>query len=191
MSAAEKIASHFRWGSAAAAIAAADKATMGALVTVADTLITALTSRRRVYLCGNGGSAADAQHVAAELQGRFRRERQPYPAVALTTDTSILTAIGNDYGYQHVFARQVAALARKGDVVVGISTSGNSENVLNALATARVCEAVTVGFTGEEPGHMRDLCDVLFCAPSRDTARIQEMHITAWHAVLDVVEERL
>lgn len=168
-----------------------DVSLITALSDIARAMHRCLTERGRVYLCGNGGSAADAQHVAAELQGRFMRERQPYPAIALTTDTSILTAIGNDYGYEHVFARQVAANARAGDIVVGISTSGNSRNVLNALATARVCEAITVGFTGAEPGHLRDLSDVLFCAPSRDTARIQELHMSAWHAVIDAVEAGL
>lgn len=158
---------------------------------VARELTDALTNGRRVYLCGNGGSAADAQHVAAELVGRFKRERKPYPALALTTDTSALTALVNDYPPEAVFARQVSAHARRGDVVVCISTSGRSQNILAALATAHVCEAVTIGFTGSDPGPMAGMCDVLFEAPSQDTARIQELHITAWHAVLAEVERHL
>ncbi len=158
---------------------------------IAKAFVRCLKHGHRVYLCGNGGSAADAQHVAAEFTCRFKREREPWPVMALTTDTSAMTAIGNDYSFEDIFARQVAAFARRGDIVVGISTSGNSRNVLNALATARICEATTIGFTGAEPGHMAALCELLFKAPDVDTGRVQELHISAWHAVIERVEAEL
>ncbi len=142
----------------------------------------------KILLFGNGGSAADAQHVAAELVGRFTRERTALPAIALTTDTSILTALGNDYGYDSVFRRQVEALAKSGDLVVGISTSGNSPNVLGALEWAKAHDIATIGVTGKDGGAMPALCDVCFIAPADETARIQEIHIAAWHAICDLVE---
>lgn len=148
----------------------------------------ALHVGHKVLLFGNGGSAADAQHTAAELVGRFSRERKGLPAIALTTDTSILTAVGNDYGFDRIFARQVEALACPGDIVVGISTSGNSPNVLLALEKARSLGAFTIGFTGGAGGRLAPLCNLLFIAPSSVTARIQELHICAWHAICDLVE---
>lgn len=142
----------------------------------------------KILLFGNGGSAADAQHVAAELVGRFTRERIALPAIALTTDTSIITALGNDYGYDSIFRRQVEALVKSGDLVVGISTSGNSPNVLRALEWAKANGIATIGITGKDGGAMPELCDVCFIAPADETARIQEIHIAAWHAICDLVE---
>jgi D-sedoheptulose 7-phosphate isomerase len=161
------------------------------LAEVAVTLIRAIRGGRKILLFGNGGSAADAQHVAGELVGRFARESEPWPAIALTTDTSILTAVGNDWEFADVFARQVRALARPGDVVVGISTSGTSPNVLRGLEAARAGGAVTVGFTGNGGGSMPGICDVCFQAPAHRTPRIQELHLLAWHAVCELVEHEL
>lgn len=145
----------------------------------------------KVVLFGNGGSAADAQHVAAELVNRFLMERKALPALALTTDSSILTAMANDLGFDCVFARQVEALVRPGDVVVGLSTSGNSENVLQGLRAARECGATTVGLTGRDGGRLKDVADICFCAPSDNTPRIQEAHITVLHAICEAVEREL
>jgi D-sedoheptulose 7-phosphate isomerase len=145
----------------------------------------------KLVLFGNGGSAADAQHVAAEFVSRFKRERAALPAIALTTDTSILTAIGNDYSFDRVFARQVRALMRPGDLAAGISTSGNSPDVLEGLVAARECGARTLGFTGERGGRLRDLADLCYHAPTEDTALIQQAHITVWHAICLVVEQDL
>ncbi len=140
---------------------------------------------------GNGGSAADAQHFVAELVGRYRRERRGVPAIALTTDPSVVTAIANDYGYGEVFARQVQAHARPGDVAWGISTSGNSENVCRGLVAARAAGAVTIALTGGDGGRMKSLADVAIVVPSSETPRIQEGHITIIHVVCDLVEAAL
>ena len=158
--------------------------------------ISALFVRRlqaggKILLCGNGGSAADAQHVAAEIVGRYMRERKGWPAIALTTDTSILTAVGNDYGYDQIFRRQVEALGKSGDILVGISTSGNSPNVLAALEEALKIGMETVGFTGGSGGKMASLCRYVFIAPAQKTANIQELHIVVWHAVCDLVERAM
>ena len=142
-----------------------------------------------IYLCGNGGSAADAQHVAAELVGRFARERRALPAAALTTNTSILTAIGNDYSFAEIFDRQVHAMVHKNDAVVGISTSGKSLNVLNAFRAARTIGATTIGFTGSYGKEMLKYTDICLCVPSNKTPRIQEAHILAWHVICDLVEQ--
>ena len=142
----------------------------------------------QVFWCGNGGSAADSQHLAAEFVGRFRRERRGLASVALTTDTSVLTAIGNDYGFDDVFRRQVQALCAPGDVVVGISTSGNSRNVCAALKEAKGIGAFTAGFTGVDGGEIAGIADAVFKAASKDTARIQEAHILAGHILCDWVE---
>lgn len=143
----------------------------------------------KILLCGNGGSAADAQHLAAELIGRFVKERRSLAAVALTTDTSILTSIANDYSYDTVFERQVEGLGRAGDVLIGISTSGNSENVLRAMKKARDIGMHTIGLTGEDGGKLKSICDLTLIVPSRITARIQEMHILAGHIICELVEE--
>ena len=148
----------------------------------------AVHAGKKVLWCGNGGSAADCQHLAAELMGRFRRERRGLPSIALTTDTSILTAIGNDYGYERVFQRQVEAICNSGDIVVGISTSGNSKNVCAALKTARKLGAVTVAFTGASGGEMAALADMVLLIDSSDTARIQEGHILCGHMLCDWIE---
>jgi len=145
----------------------------------------------KVLIMGNGGSAADAQHFAAELVGRYRRERRALPAIALTTDTSILTSVSNDYGYADVFKRQVEAHAGPGDLVVGISTSGNSENVLRALAAARARGAAVIVMGGGDGGKMAALADLALLAPTTATPRIQEAHITAIHVLCDVVEAEL
>jgi D-sedoheptulose 7-phosphate isomerase len=144
-----------------------------------------------VLLAGNGGSAADAQHIAAEFLSRFKLDRSPLPAIAITTDSSVLTAIGNDYGFTHVFERQVRGLGRAGDVFIGISTSGRSENVLAALRAARELRLTTVGFTGSNGGEMRTLCDFICAAPSDDTALIQQIHLVAAHVICLLVEQDL
>lgn len=148
----------------------------------------AIFEGKKVLWCGNGGSAADSQHLAAELMGRFRRERRGLPSIALTTDTSVLTAIGNDYGYEKVFQRQVEGLCIKGDVLVGISTSGNSPNVCAALGTARAIGAFTVALTGEGGGMMAKIADATVRIASKDTARIQEGHILCGHMLCDWIE---
>jgi D-sedoheptulose 7-phosphate isomerase len=151
----------------------------------------ALRGGGKILLCGNGGSAADAQHIAGELVSRFLFDRAALAGLALTTDSSVLTAIGNDYGYEHTFSRQVMGLGRPGDVLVGISTSGRSPNVLAALKVAREGGLVTVGFTGERDGTMDELCDLLLRAPSPSTPLIQQVHITAAHLVCQLVEEAM
>ncbi|MEE8393140.1 MAG: D-sedoheptulose 7-phosphate isomerase [Rhodospirillales bacterium] len=145
----------------------------------------------KIVLFGNGGSAADAQHLAAELSGRYKMERRPLAAVALTTDTSALTAIGNDYGFDQVFSRQVEALVKPGDVAIGISTSGNSENVIEALKAARQLGAAAAGLGGSGGGRMTEWADPYLVVPSGDTARIQEMHITLGHMLCGVIEKEL
>ena len=145
----------------------------------------------KLLVMGNGGSAADAQHFVAEIVGRFKMERRGLPAIALSTDTSILTAIGNDYGFDKVFHRQVEALASPGDLVVGISTSGNSPNVLQALELARGKGCRTVGLLGKDGGTVKDVCDLALIVPTNDTPRVQEVHITIIHIVCDLLEKTL
>lgn len=151
----------------------------------------AVKNGNKIIFFGNGGSAADAQHLATELTIRYKDDRAPIAALALTTDTSALTAAGNDLGFDHIFARQLEALGRKGDIAVGISTSGNSQNVLNALATARKTGLTTVGLSGKDGGKMHDLCDILLIVPSNTTARIQEMHITLGQMLCGALEQKL
>lgn len=158
------------------------------LAEIASLITRSLKAGRRILFCGNGGSAADAQHVAAELVGRFALEREPFPALALTTDTSILTAVGNDWDFKDIFARQVRAHARHGDIVVGISTSGKSPNVVRALEVARECGAVTVAFTGRNGGAVAKVADFSFKAPDAATPRVQELHLLAWHGICEIVE---
>jgi D-sedoheptulose 7-phosphate isomerase len=158
---------------------------------IAKAIIRALRAGRRVVLFGNGGSAADAQHIAAELEGRFTRERRPWPAQALTTNTSALTAIGNDYGFEATFARLVGAHVRKGDVAIGLSTSGDSPNVVEGLKAARARGAVTVAMTGLRGGKIAKIADLVFRAPSESTPRIQECHITAGHIICELAEMAL
>ncbi len=158
---------------------------------IADLFADALRGSGVIYLMGCGGSAADAQHVAGELIGRFKMERRGLPCVAFTTDTSILTSIGNDYGFDQVFVRQVEGLVKPGDVVVGISTSGNTKAVLKAIELAKEKGAQTVGFTGASGGALKDAVDVCLCVPSDDTPRIQESHITVWHILCGLVEQEV
>jgi D-sedoheptulose 7-phosphate isomerase len=148
-----------------------------------------IKSGNKVLLAGNGGSAADAQHIAAELSGRFVKERKALPGIALTVDTSALTAIANDYGYNHVFSRQVEALAQPGDLFIGISTSGNSQGILNAFEAAKKINCKTFGLSGRDGGKMNDLCDLNIIVPSQTTARIQEMHILIGHILCKAVDD--
>ncbi len=149
----------------------------------------ALKAGNKILLFGNGGSAADSQHIAAELLGKFAKERKALPAIALTTNTSALTAIANDYGYEFVFSRQVEGLARKGDVLIGISTSGNSPNVIAGLKKGKSMGCFCIGLTGEKKGLMDSVCDLCIHVPSSDTPRIQEMHILIGHVISEIAEE--
>ena len=142
----------------------------------------------KILLMGNGGSAADSQHIAAEIVGRFKKERKGMPAIALTTDTSILTSVGNDYGYDYIFSRQIEALCRPADLVIGITTSGNSANVVNAMQAAKEIGAFTVGLTGGTGGKLTDICDHNLIMPSSVTARIQEAHIFVGHCLCEILE---
>ena len=151
----------------------------------------ALKNGNKILICGNGGSAADSQHFAAEVVGRFKLERKGLPAIALTTDTSILTAIGNDYGFDKIFERQVEALGKEGDVLVGISTSGNSENVIKAVNKAKEMGIYTIGLLGKDGGKLKDIVDLALIVPSNDTARIQECHLTIYHVICEEVERKL
>lgn len=155
---------------------------------IATEMTRTVLSGDKILWCGNGGSAADAQHLAAELIGRFKRERPGIPSIALTTDTSILTAVGNDYGYDQVFSRQVEALCHSRDLLVGITTSGNSRNICAALETAHELGAFTVAFTGETGGTAAQIADLTLRIPSKDTARIQEAHILCGHILCDWIE---
>ena len=161
------------------------------VATVAEALCSALKQGRKILVMGNGGSAADAQHLAAELVGRFLKNRAALPAIALTTDTSILTAVANDFGYDTVFSRQVEALAHPGDVVIGISTSGNSPNVLEGLRVAAEQGCVTVALTGRDGGTMANVVDLPLTIGAQDTPRIQEAHLTLIHILCDLVERTL
>jgi len=154
---------------------------------VVDTLI----KGNKILLCGNGGSAADAQHIAAELTGRYKTERRGLPAIAITTDTSALTAIGNDYGYDRVFDRQIESLANEGDLIIGISTSGNSKNVINALKLGHKLECKTLGLSGRDGGAMNEVCDINLVVPSHNTPRIQEMHILFGHTICQIIDNEL
>lgn len=161
------------------------------IILVTQKILEALKKGGKVIVMGNGGSAADAQHFAAEFVGRYKSEREPLSAIALTTDTSIITAVGNDYGFEEVFSRQCKALVNAGDVVLAISTSGNSENVLRALRTSRKKSAITIGFTGKNGGKMNELCDVILKIPSTDTPKIQEIHRIILHVICEIIEESI
>lgn len=153
-------------------------------------IVDAFRSGNKVLFCGNGGSAADAQHLAAEFSGRFYTDRDALPAEALHVNTSYLTAVANDYSFDVVYARLVKGIGKKGDVLVGLSTSGNSKNIVEALKTAKEKEMITVSFTGESGGIMKELSDYLFNVPSTNTPRIQESHIMLGHIICELVEER-
>jgi D-sedoheptulose 7-phosphate isomerase len=159
---------------------------------ITEAIIRCFRQGNKLLVCGNGGSAADAQHVAGEFVNRFRFDHAALPAIALTTDTSILTSIGNDSAFENIFSRQVEALAKPGDILVGISTSGGSPNILKALDAARALSLTTIAFTGEKGRKkMGSKCDLCFVVPSIDTPRIQECHIFAWHVICGVVEKTL
>jgi D-sedoheptulose 7-phosphate isomerase len=187
----EAVLAHFRRSQQAVERAAADGKFVAATVAIAERIAAALKSGGKLLLAGNGGSASDAQHIAAEFVGRFVNDRAPLAAIALTTDTSALTAIGNDYGFDKVFERQVRALGRKGDVFVAISTSGRSANILAALQAARELGLVNIGFTKDAQTPMHALCDLVLGVPSEETALIQQVHITTAHAICHLVEREL
>lgn len=161
------------------------------VVQIANILVEAFKTGHSLYLMGNGGSAADAQHISGELVGRFKKNRKPLPALALTTDTSVLTAIANDFGYDKCFERQVDAFVKDGDVVIGLSTSGNSSSIINAALVAKEKGAKTIAFTGKGGGMLKDHVDVCLEIPSTDTARIQECHITIGHILCSIIEKEL
>jgi D-sedoheptulose 7-phosphate isomerase len=158
---------------------------------VAQEITNAFKNDKKVLLCGNGGSAADAQHIAAELSGKFYFDREPLFAEALHVNTSYLTAVANDYSYDEVFSRLVKAKGRAGDILVGISTSGNSKNVIKAIEVANEIGMITIGMTGETGGRMKDICKYLINVPSKDTPRIQEAHIMIGHIICEIVEKEL
>jgi len=155
-----------------------------------DVIVNAFRSGNRVYFCGNGGSAADAQHLAAEFSGRFYTDRKALPAEALHCNTSYLTAVANDYSFDEIYSRLIDGIGEKGDVLVGLSTSGNSPNILKAFNTAKKKEMITIGFTGKSGGELRTLCNHLINIPSTDTPRIQESHIMVGHIICQLVEEK-
>lgn len=170
---------------------AQDHALLESVEAVIGASVRSLSGGGKLLLAGNGGSAADCQHIAAELVGRFLVERAALPAIALTTDTSILTAVGNDYGFDYLFARQVEALGRRGDVLVAYSTSGNSANIVRALQTARERGLTTIGMTGNRNGRMNALCDHLVAVPSSHTPNVQEVHLVLGHAICNGIERAL
>lgn len=160
------------------------------IVAAVKALTKALKRNHKIFFFGNGGSAADSQHIAAEFIGRFQKERRSLPAIALTTDTSILTALGNDYGFDRVFARQIEGLGEKGDVAFGISTSGHSKNVLEGIEKANSMGLITISLTGHDGGSLAKLTDISLIVPSKSTARIQESHICMAHAICELVEDQ-
>jgi len=168
-----------------------DPALLAIARAIAAAIISALRSGNKILLIGNGGSAADAQHIAAEIIGRYKQDRPAYAAIALTTDTSALTAIANDYGFEQVFARQVEGLGARGDVLLALSTSGRSPNVLAALRSARERGLVTIGFTGSKGEALGALCDHLFVSPSDDTPVVQQIHLSVAHGICDAIEQTM
>jgi D-sedoheptulose 7-phosphate isomerase len=187
----DPIGNHLKQSLAALERANSDGALLATARAIAAAIINALRSGNKVLLIGNGGSAADAQHIAAEIIGRYKHDRAAYAAIALTTDTSALTAIANDYGFEQVFARQVEGLGQRGDVLLALSTSGRSPNILAALRTARERGLVTVGFTGSKGETLRALCDRLLVAPTDDTPIVQQIYLTIAHAICDEIEQTM
>ncbi|MCR6737135.1 MAG: D-sedoheptulose 7-phosphate isomerase [Afipia sp.] len=187
----DRIVAHFQSSLAGLTKAVQSTDLLATTHTIARAVADALTSGNKLLLIGNGGSAADAQHIAAEIVGRYKQERAGWAAIALTTDTSALTAIANDYGFEQIFARQIQGLARRGDVLFALTTSGRSPNILAALKTARDLGVTTVGFTGTKGESLRALCDHLFVSPTDDTPVIQQIHMMAMHAICDEVEQML
>jgi len=187
----DPIAAHLALSRNALERAAQDVGLLETARKIADVIATALSAGNKLLIAGNGGSAADAQHIAAEIIGRYKKDRPAYAAIALTTDTSALTAISNDYGFEKVFARQVEGLGKRGDVLLAITTSGRSPNILAALKVARQCELVTIGFTGATGASMAASCDHLLVAPSDDTAVIQQIYMAYAHGICEVIEQTL
>ncbi|CCE00970.1 D-sedoheptulose 7-phosphate isomerase [Bradyrhizobium sp. STM 3809] len=185
------IARHLARSRAAMERAVADPALLASAERIAAMIVAALRGGHKLLIVGNGGSAADAQHIAAEIVGRYKQERPAWAAIALTTDTSALTAIGNDYGFEHIFARQVEGLGARGDVLLAISTSGRSPSILNALRKARERGLTTIGFTGAKGHAMGELCDELLVAPSDDTPLIQQIHLATAHGICETIEATL
>jgi D-sedoheptulose 7-phosphate isomerase len=185
------IAAHLETSLAAFERAAKDTAMLSAARKIAQVIVDGLRGGHKLLLIGNGGSAADAQHIAAEIVGRYKKERPAYAAIALTTDTSALTSISNDYGFEQVFARQVEGLGRRGDILLALSTSGRSPNILAALRVAREHGLITIGFTGTKGAAMGTACDHLLVAPSDDTPVIQQVHLAVAHGICDEVEQAL
>jgi D-sedoheptulose 7-phosphate isomerase len=185
------IAAHLKTSLAAFERAGKDAAMLTAARKIAQVIVSGLRSGHKLLLVGNGGSAGDAQHIAAEIVGRYKRERPAWPAIALTTDTSALTAISNDYGFEQVFARQIAGLGRRGDMLLALSTSGRSPNILAALRVAHEQGLITIGFTGTKGAAMGVACDHLLVAPSDDTPVIQQIHLAVAHGICDEVEQAL
>ena len=165
-----------------------DKRIIDSIIRLSELIIDSYKNAGKVLFCGNGGSAADAQHMAAELSGRYYYDRPPLFAEALHVNTSYLTAVANDYSFEEVYARLVKAMGNKGDILIGLSTSGNSKNIINAMDQGRILGMVTAGFTGIGGGEMKDYCDILFDIPSNNTPRIQECHISIGHSICELVE---
>ncbi len=188
---ADRVALHLRRSREALERAASDREFLAVLLAICDVITAAYRNGGKLLIAGNGGSAGDAQHIAAEFLSRFAFDRAPLPAIALTADTSVLTAVGNDYGFERIFERQVRGLGRRGDVFLAISTSGRSGNVLAALRAAREGGLTTIGFTGSGESDMRKACDHLLSAPSEETAVIQQIYLVAAHAICGVVEREL
>jgi D-sedoheptulose 7-phosphate isomerase len=185
------IAAHLKLSLAALERANGDAAMLATAGSITDAIIAALRAGKKLLIIGNGGSAADAQHIAAEIVGRYKKDRPGYAAIALTTDTSALTAITNDYGFEQVFARQVEGLGQRGDVLLALSTSGRSPNILAALRRARELGLVTTGFTGTKGEAMGASCDHLLIAPSDDTPVIQQIHLAVAHGICDEIERAM
>jgi D-sedoheptulose 7-phosphate isomerase len=185
------IETHFQRSCETLDRAAGDATVRAAILDITDAIARCFRAGGKLLIAGNGGSAADAQHIAGELLSRLNFDRNPLPAIALTTDTSALTAIGNDYGFESVFERQVRALGRPGDIFMGLSTSGRSPNVVAALKAARELKIVTVGLTGNRDAPMNALCDHRLAAPSAETQFVQQVHIVAAHAICGLVEQEL
>ncbi len=188
---ADRVALHLRRSREALERAASDREFLAVLLAICDVITAAYRNGGKLLIAGNGGSAGDAQHIAAEFLSRFAFDRAPLPAIALTADTSVLTAVGNDYGFERIFERQVRGLGQRGDVFLAISTSGRSGNVLAALRAAREGGLTTIGFTGSGESDMRKACDHLLSAPSEETAVIQQIYLVAAHAICGVVEREL
>ena len=187
----DPIAAHLQQSLAALERANSDAPMLAAARAIAAAIVAGLRAGNKVLIIGNGGSAGDAQHIAAEIVGRYKQERPGYAAIALTTDSSALTAIANDYGFEQVFARQVEGLGKRGDVLMALSTSGKSPNILAALRTARERGLVTVGFTGTKGENLRALCDHLLVAPSDDTPVVQQIHLAVAHGICDEIEQTM